>query len=572
MNDSGITAVVPLTKRPARWDLDRLTTGGAGLGLGIFLTLMLILPLGAMLGRSLIGPDGAFVGLANYVTYANTPSLVRVLSNSLFVAFTCASIVTFVAFIYAYSLTRSHMPGKAIFRVVALVPILAPSLLPAIALVYIFGRQGMLNDWLFGASVYGPIGIIIGISFWVFPHAVMLLTTALGNADGRLYEAAKVLGAGPVRTFFTITLPSARYGLVSAFFVAFTLAIADFGVPKVIGGQYDVLATEIYKQVVGRYDFSMGAVVGAVLLIPAGFAFIADRIVQHRQAAMLSTRAVPYHPTPNPLRDGLLLAFCSAVAVVILGILATAAYASFIQFWPYNLSLTLDNYRFDLMDGGGWDSYWNSVQMATWTAVIGTAVVFAGAYATEKGQAPRSMRSAVHLLAMLPMAVPGMVLGLGYVFFFNSPANPLVGLYHTMAILVFSTIVHYYTVSHLTAVTALKQIDSEFEAVSASLKVPVHRTFLRVTLPVCAPAVLDISVYFFLNAMTTVAAVVFLYGPDTTLASVAVLNMDDAGDVAPAAAMAMMIVYTSITVKLIHWLLTRRVLQRAQAWREYAGD
>lgn len=148
------------------------------------------------------------------------------------------------------------------------------------------------------------------------------------------------------------------------------------------------------------------------------------------------------------------------------------------------------------------------------------------------------------------------------------PANPLEGLYHTMAILVISTIVHYYTVSHLTAVTALKQLDDEFEAVSASLKVPVHRTFLRVTLPVCAPAVLDISVYFFLNAMTTVAAVVFLYGPDTTVASVAVLNMADAGDVAPAAAMAMMIVYTSLAVKLIHWLLTRGLLRRTQAWRQ----
>ena len=118
-------------------------------------------------------------------------------------------------------------------------------------------------------------------------------------------------------------------------------------------------------------------------------------------------------------------------------------------------------------------------------------------------------------------------------------------------------------VSHLTAVTALKQIDPEFESVSASLKVPAYRTFFRVTLPVCAPAALDISVYFFVNAMTTVAAVVFLYGPDTTLAAVAVLNMDDAGDIAPAAAMAMMIVYTSVAVKLLHWLLTRGIAARA---------
>ena len=136
-----------------------------------------------------------------------------------------------------------------------------------------------------------------------------------------------------------------------------------------------------------------------------------------------------------------------------------------------------------------------------------------------------------------------------------------------MAILVLCTIAHFYSVAHLTAVTALKQIDAEFEAVSASLRVPVWRTFFRVTLPVCLPAVLDIAIYLFVNAMTTVSAVVFLYSPDTTLAAIAVLNMDDAGDVAPAAAMAMMIFMTSAVVRVAYTLLTRGWLRHTQAWR-----
>lgn len=126
---------------------------------------------------------------------------------------------------------------------------------------------------------------------------------------------------------------------------------------------------------------------------------------------------------------------------------------------------------------------------------------------------------------------------------------------------------HFYTVSNLTAVTALKQMDPEFESVSASLKTPFYRTFTRVTVPVCLPAVLDISMYLFLNAMTTVSAVVFLYSSDTTLASVAVLNMDDAGDIAPAAAMAMMIAYTCAGARLLHVLLTRGLQRSTQAWR-----
>jgi iron(III) transport system permease protein len=168
---------------------------------------------------------------------------------------------------------------------------------------------------------------------------------------------------------------------------------------------------------------------------------------------------------------------------------------------------------------------------------------------------------------MLPLAVPGLVLGIAYIFFFNHPENPLGFLYGTMGILVICTIVHFYTVSHLTCLTALKQLDPEFEAVSLSLKSPVWRTFGKVTLPVCLPAFLDVASYLFLNAMTTVSAVVFLYSPETMLASVAVLNMDDAGDIAPAAAMALMIVYTSAVFRVLHALLTRFINSRTQVWR-----
>ncbi|MBM3582092.1 MAG: putative 2-aminoethylphosphonate ABC transporter permease subunit, partial [Alphaproteobacteria bacterium] len=456
---------------------------------------------------------------------------------------------------------------KSVFKGIALIPILMPSLLPAISLVYLFGNQGLAKGLLMGEPIYGPIGIVLGELFYVFPHALTILLIALSTSDARLYEAAESLGASKTRIFFTVTIPGVRYGLISAFFVVFTLVITDFGVPKVIGGKYNVLATDVYKQVVGRHDFEMGAVVSMILLGPAVLAFFADRLAERRQSAALTARAVPYEAKPKRGRDALFFAFCALVGAAILTVLAVAAYASWIKLWPYNLTLTNYHYQFDLRDGGGWASYRNSLVMAAWTAAIGTTVVFVGAYLVEKCRAFRTARLALQFLAMMPMAVPGLVLGLAYVFFFNAPSNPLGGLYHTMAILVINTVVHFYTVAHLTAVTALKQLDAEFEAVSASLKVPVYKTFARVTVPVCAPAALDISMYLFVNAMTTVSAVVFLYAPHTALASVAVLNMDDAGELASAAAMGMMIVYTSAAVRILHFALTRGVLARTQAWR-----
>jgi iron(III) transport system permease protein len=185
----------------------------------------------------------------------------------------------------------------------------------------------------------------------------------------------------------------------------------------------------------------------------------------------------------------------------------------------------------------------------------------------EKGRGFRWARTGFQFLAMLPMAVPGMVLGLAYIFFFNDPRNPLNGLYRTMAILVINTVVHFYTVAHLTALTALKQMDPEFETVAMSLRQPVYRTFWRVTVPVCLPAILDTGIYLFVNAMATVSGVVFLYGPRTELASVAVLNMDDTGETASAAAMAMMIFYTNVGARTVHAGLARWLERRTQAWR-----
>ncbi len=510
-------------------------------------------------------------GLDNYRTYFSTPALFRSIKNSLLISIISTLITVALAFGFAYALTRSTMRFKGLFRIIAMAPILVPSLLPGIALVYLFGNQGMLKELLLGESIYGPIGIVIGSVFFTFPHAMIIITTALSLSDARLYEAAISLRASRWKTFWTVTIPGARYGLVSAAFVVFNLVITDFGLPKVIGGQYNMLAVDIYKQVIGQQNFEMGAVVSVVLLIPALLAFSIDRFVQKKQVAQLSARSVPYEPKPHKQFDLICLGYCVLVTVFIAGLIGVCQYAALIKFWPYDLSLSLNNYNFDVMDGGGWSSWANSLRLALYTAVLGTITIFCGAYMVEKANRFAATRAAFQFLAMMPMAIPGMVLGLAYIFFFNNPANPLNGLYATMGILVVCTVTHFYTVSHLTAVTALKQMDKEFESVASSLKQPFHKLFARVTVPVCLPSVLDISIYLFVNAMTTVSAVIFLYSPDTTLASVAVLNMDDAGDIAPAAAMGMMIFYSNICARLIHLFLTRKVMQRTQAWRTRLG-
>lgn len=538
------------------------------------LVVFLALPLASILVKALQNSDGSFAGLVNFTSYLASPSLLSSLWHSVWVSALVTLITLPLAFGFAYALQRSCMPFKGVFRTIALVPLLAPSLLSALSLIYWFGNQGIARGFIraFGfETIYGAPGIVIAECFAVFPHALMILVTALSLADARLYEAANALGTSTRRKFFTITLPGAKYGLISAALVSFTLVMTDFGIPKVIGGNFNMLATDVFKLVIGQQDFQRGAVVGLLLLTPAVLTFVIDWLVQRKQTSMLTARAVPHRPSRAPLFDAAMTAYSVLVSALMLLMLGMAVFASFAAFWPYDLSITLRHYTMGLVDAEVGDAFVNSLQLAAGTALFGTIIVFTGAYMLEKTRGLDALRPVVRLLAMLPMAVPGLVLGLGYIFFFNLPGNPLNGLYQTLPLLVLCTIVHFYTTGHLTAVTALKALDAEFESVSASLKVPFFKTFWRVTLPICTPTLLDIARYFFINAMTTISAVVFLYSPSTKVASIAILNLDEAGEAGAAAACAVLITAGSTLVTLLFIALGWWVDKRTQAWRNTAS-
>ncbi len=561
-----VTSTSPL--RPGTAGLQAETPlQAAGVGLLLALGgLFIAAPVLALLARSLYDNAGLWVGLANFQTWLQTPSLLDAAWRSLRLAGLSACITVVLAYGYAYALTMSAMPFKRLFRGLALVPLLAPSLLMAISLVYLFGNQGLLKGMI-GGSIYGEPGIVAGSVLWTFPHALLLLGTSLATLDARLIEAARTLGAGPWRIFTTVTLPASRYGLLMAFVVVFVLVLTDFGVPKVIGGQASVLATDLYKQVVGQQNFAMGAVVSVILLLPALGAYFVERSLRVRQSAALGIRATVYTPTAHAWRDRTLLLYCSAVALVLLAVIGVAVFASLATYWPYQLQPSLKNYDFNQMDGGGWVTYWNSLRMALGTALAGSALAFLTAWMVEKPRRFAALREALNLVVTLPLAVPGMALGLGYILWFNAPSNPLHGLYATMGLLIACTVAHYFSVAHLTLLGALRQLDREFEVVGESLGVPFWQTLWRVHLPVCLPALLEVAGFFFVNAMTTVSAVVFLYAPHTQLASVAVLNMDDAGDVAPAAAMAVLIFVTAALARLLFAGATGWAARSTQRWR-----
>ncbi|EMH6907871.1 putative 2-aminoethylphosphonate ABC transporter permease subunit [Acinetobacter baumannii] len=559
-----------LKTQPRRKTEYSLRSNVALAAVAIALTLAIIAPLMMLFETAFFDENQNFVGLENFYNYFVSPALLSSVFNSVWVACAATVITVFLASIYAFALTNVNIKGKGFFKLVAFLPILAPSLLPSLALVYLFGKQGVFKPLLGDIQIYGPIGILISYCFWLFPAILMLMMVSFRSVDQRLIEASLSLGKNIWKTHYHVTLPAIRYGLISASLVAFIYALTDFGIPKVIGGSFNMMALDVYKQIIGQQNMSMGAVISILLLLPAVFVFIFDRIQSKRHARFQAFQTKPYVSASNKKLEVVLSIFCGLVSGSILLIVFTAVLASFIQSWPYDLSLTLAHYSFEYVDGGGWAAYFNSVRMALFSTVFGTALIFMVALLTERFKAHPLIKNYVQALVLLPLAVPGLVLGIAYILFFNQQSNPLNVLYGTMTILVISTIVHYYTVPHLTLTNAIKQIPLQLDQAAQTLGTSKWKTFWKVYLPMCFPALCDVSVYIFVNAMTTVSAAIFLYSPDTSLAAVAVLNMDDAGDTVAAVAMSILILTTSCVVKLIHWLFTRKIMARSQQWRESA--
>ena len=544
------TATAP--RFAARLDGDRIAVVGLLAAVVVPLLVFVLAPLFEIFKTSFVTPEG--IGLGNYVRYVNSPKFAKVVGNSLAVAATTTAITVLIAYAFAYGTRRTAMPLKNVVGSIALLPLFAPSLVQALGIVFLFGRNGVINrtfDW--SIDIYGFWGIVISDVFYSFPHAYLILSAALAIADARLYESAQVLGATGARIFRDITLASTKYGILSATFVVFTIVITDFGNPMVIGGDYSVLATEIYNQVSGQGNFPMGAVIGVMLLVPAALAVIAEKWIMRRHHATITERSQPLRIVREPWRDGAALAFTVAISVMIAAIVLVVVVASFVTLWPYNMHVSLRHYRFEVQNG--LQPLWTSIWVSLMAAGVGVLVTIGGACVTRRLR--NLTGQCLYFLSILPAAVPGMVLGLGYILVFNNPSNPLEFLYGTLLILAICNVYHYHAQGFLIATTSINQISRVFDEASTSLGGGFLKTLWNVILPIIGPSIISVGVFFFVRSMVTLSAVIFLVTPATQVAAVSVLLLDDAGNVNQAAAFSVCIMLVVALALLLFQLVLR---------------
>ncbi len=511
----------------------------------------LLWPLAHLLGKSLTDMQGIFAGLANFYQYFQSPGLTQALYNTLAIGFLVTIITVVLACITAFALTHTQMIGRGLCQSISLLSLFVPSIFPSLGLIYLLGNQGILRPLMGDIELYGPFGIALGSILYAFPHAVLLLTATLRDMDVDLYHAARTLGAGPFRRFFTITLPGIRYGLTSAALVVFILTITDFGVPKVLGGNYAMLATEIFQQVTGLQNFTMASTISLVLLSLCIPAFSLDAWAKGKQRSL--TRGNKLTVTPHRRRDMVFTLLTWGILLLPLSSIGLVVWGSFIGFWPYNYTLSLANYSFQ-ESTYGFAPFINSLLLATGTALVGTLCIFMGAYTTERCTLPRFIRLPYRLLAILPLCIPGTVLGLAFVLAFNAADGLWAYLNGTLAMLIFNSVIHFYTVCHFTCIGGLSRLCPQYEDAGAILGVSRFTTFYRVIIPLQRHTLADVAFYLFVSALTTISGVVFLYTADSMPASIAILQMADTGRMAEASAMGTLILLTALGARGIHAL------------------
>lgn len=484
-------------------------------------------------------------------------SLGTILGRSVIASLLTTVISLTLAFCLAWCMQRTAMPGKSVLRILVVVPMLIPSVSIGMGVVLLCGNNGILTR-LLGlpiGNLYGLKGIVWGSVLYSLPVAFLMIENILKYEDSSPYEAATVLGMSSWQQFRSITLPYLRKPMIVAVFSIFTLSFTDYGVPLMVSGKYKTLPVVMYQEVIGQLEFGKGCVYGSMLLVPALIAFLVDFFNRNHANSSFVTR--PFHLMPRPGRD--IPAFCYALLVSAFSMMPIVAFVvlAFVEKYPTNMTLTLDNLSRALRMGGG-RYLGNSITIAIIASLLGVVLAVLAAFYTARNRGVLSRY--LHLICLSMAAIPGVVLGLAYVLFFKGSL-----LYGTLGILVVVNVVHFFASPYLMMYTAFSKANENLEAVGATLGIGRLRLLWSVFLPQCRRTVAEMFSYFFVNCMMTISAVSFLARVRNKPLALMINQFEAQAQMECAAVVSLMILLINLVVKVcVEYLPEKRKKKNAK--------
>ena len=530
-----------------------------------FLTLFILYPLAILLVDSVYSKDSG-ITLSIFQRIFGMSSFRTAITNTLKVGFTVGIFSTLIGLLFAYVEVYVKVRTKfmgGLFQVVSMLPVVSPPFVLSLSMIMLFGKAGIITRYLlhiYDNSVYGFWGITIVQTLTFFPVCYMMLKGLLKNIDPSLEEAARDMGASRFMVFTSVTLPLILPGLGNAFLVTFIESIADFANPMIIGGSYDTLATTIYLQITGAYDKEGAAAMAVVLLtITLAMYLVQKYVLEKKTAATLTGKAsrarmlIEDRSVTTPLTIA-----CSAIALFVIVMYICVPFGALFNTWGYDFTLTTKWFVRVFQKYKGFKAFKDSFLLSLASAPITALLSMIISYLVVKRKF--RARGFIEFVSMLAMAVPGTVLGIGYIRgFVNGVFGTgfLQGIYGSAAILIIVFVVRSLPTGTRSGISALRQIDKSIEESAYDMGADSFTVFMTVTLPLIKDSFLSGLVTAFVRSITAISAIILLVTPQFLLITVQINEFAEKGSYGIACAFATILIGITYGSVLLMNLVTK---------------
>lgn len=532
----------------------------------VFFAGFLAVPMISVLVKSFTG-NGEAASLSHYVEVLTGRGFLRALGNSFAISICSALLATVLAFILAYTIHYTNVGKryKWLIGKAAILPMLLPTITYGFAIIYSFGKQGLLTQ-LFGRqlfNIYGFNGLLLGYVVYTLPIAFTLINNAMGYIDKRFMIVSRLMGDSPLQTFrMTIVIPLMGT-LATSFIQTFFLCFTDFGIPASVGGQYEVVASVLYAEMLGSIpNFGNGAVVALVMIIPSVVSITVLHILEKYNVRY--NKISPIELKKGVKRDAVFAVLSGAVLVCALSMFAVMFVTPFIEEWPYRMNFTLEHMQAVFEDRQLYGVYVNSVMVALITALAGTLIAYGGALVTARSTVNGKLKKVIDSIALVTNTIPGMVIGLAYLFVFTG--TPL---QNTFPIIIICNIVHYFSTPYLMMKNSLSKMNASWETTAMLMGDSWVKTIVRVVTPNALSTLLEVFSYYFVNAMVTVSAVIFIAGARTMVITTKIQELQYFNEFNEIFVLSLLILFTNLIARAVFRRLAKMSESRQSTAKVY---
>lgn len=515
----------------------------------LFFAVFLALPMVQILRKSFMRDDGTGITVGNYWNVLTGKGFMQALGNSFLISSVSAVITTILAFILAYTIhyTNVSKSYKKWIQRAAVLPMLLPTITYGFAIIYSFGKQGFLTR-IFGRQffdIYGFNGLLIGYIIYTLPVSFLMVLNTMGYIDKKFMVVSRLMGDSPGATFRMTVLRPLMGTLAASFIQTFFLCFTDFGIPASVGGKFQVVASVLYTEMLGSVpDFANGAVVAVMMLIPSVVSITVLHILEKYNVRY--SKVTPTELKKSRKRDASFGILSGGILVSVLSVFAVIFIVPFVAEWPYNVKFTLEHVTSVFEDSALSGVYVNSLLTAGITAFAGTLTAYGAALVTARSTVDQRVKNVIESTALVTDTIPGMVIGLAYLFCFSGTS-----LQNTFVIIILCNMVHFFSTPYLMMKNSLAKMNSSWETTAMLMGDTWGRTIVRVVTPNAVSTLLEVFGYYFVNAMVTISAVIFIAGARTMVITAKIKELQYFGKFNEIFVLSLLILFTNLAAKFL---------------------